>query len=201
MHTSHERAERADLGRRIEAPTQRVGEIEVAAERRRGDERGKRLDAIGGEQPLETEAHAALGGGRAECGERVGAAVEIVVRPDLRLEEERDQDDVRSELGGEAGRPAHVLRRRLGRVRLGGCDAAVVVIAEHERVDLERCGCRIAPQPVECAVARAAELRARDGELEPVDAEPLGLGDDVVHLENRVHDGQPHRAPLQSGLR
>ena len=53
---------------------------------------------------------------RGECG---CAAVEITVRPDVRLEEERNQDDVRTELDSEAGRPAHVVRRGLGRVRIG----------------------------------------------------------------------------------
>ena len=89
MHASDERAERADLGRRIEAPPQRVCEVEVAAEGRRGDEGGKLADAIGGKQAFEAQAHAALGGGRAKRGECVCAAVEIIVRPELRLEEER----------------------------------------------------------------------------------------------------------------
>ena len=61
-------------------------------------------------------------------------------------------------------------------------------------MDLERRGSGVAAQSVECAVVRGAELRARDGELEPGDAEPLGLGDDVVDREHRVHDGELHRA-------
>ena len=194
VHAAHEGAERADLRRRVEAAPQRIGQIEVAAERRRRGARRERLDAVGRKKPLETERHSARGGGRAERRKRVGAAVEVVVGADLRLEEERERT---TSAPRSAASP--IARRTSSAAVSAICVSADAMppwlwspstsawISSDAAVASRRSG-RLPPR-------RRAKLRARQGHLEAGDAEPACLGDDVVDPENGVHDGELHRLP------
>ena len=136
MHAADQVAEPADLGRRVEPAHERIGEIEVACERRRADARRERTDARGGQRPLVRERDAARRRERAELAKRGGGPFEGGLVAELRLDEERDQDRADAQLGGPRDRDAHVLGRRRGRPCVARADAAEVVLVEHEGRDL-----------------------------------------------------------------
>ena len=194
VHPPDERAERAQLRRRVEAAADGVREVEVAPERRRRHARGQLPDASGVEEALEAQAHATLGGVRAELGERSGAPLDVLVAPQLGLEEERDEHDACAERLGEADRRAHLFRRTSCRSAILGCDAAVVVVAEHERVDLETCGLRRLCPSTQEARFRLVQVGALDGQLDSCETEPRRRDDGLIHAEDAVHDGGSHDA-------
>ena len=194
VDATHERPEGAELGRRVEAAPEGVREVEVAAEGRGRDTRCELHDAPGVEEPLEAERHSALRGDRAEGCERVGAAVEVLVRAELGVQEEREEHDVGAELVGKPDGESDVLRGRLGGVPIAGRDATVVVLAEHERMDLDRGRRGPPPEEPDVASGRRAKLRPRRAQLDAGEPELACLCDDVADRERRVHQRDLHRS-------
>ena len=99
VNSPDQRAESPDLRGNVEAAlSKRVREVEVASECVRSHAGGKREDLLGGECPLVAERDTPLGGDRAERAERPRRTVDVSFALQLRAHEERNEDDLGSEL-------------------------------------------------------------------------------------------------------
>ena len=140
VHPLDELAEHAQLGRAVEAAPQRVREIEVATEGGRRHPLGEESDLSRREQTLEAEGDAVFGRYWAQRREGVGAASEAGLAFNLATHEERDEDDPGAELRSPGNRRSDVLECGRRHLTVRVCDPAVVVLAEHESVDLQLAG-------------------------------------------------------------
>ena len=134
-----------------------------------------------------------VGRHRAQRRKGVDAASEAGVAFDLAAHEERDEDDARAELRRPGDRSSYVLECGCRHLTVRIRDPAMVVLPEHERVDLQLPASGTRTDGLGSA---RAQLRPPKRELDAAEAEAICDGEDVaVAVDGCLHQRRLHDRP------
>jgi hypothetical protein len=184
----------SEPSRRIEAPEDEVGCVEVAAERRRVDRLGELTYLVRRKRSLVEQVDSAARGGARQRPERRNRTQPVAVGQELGVPEEGDQEGRDAELFGPPDRDADLLDSVGRDARVGVRDPTEIVVVEHERGHLEARRLGGTLQGAEAAAAIIAEVTGGEHGLDPLEACPPRPLEDALIVgpsDDRVHDGHP----------